>query len=84
MGGPTPRIPLPKVTAKNSRVSRPTLNNYTYTREELEYYANEVFGAVKDGWLKVKIHKVYPLEEARQAHEDLEGRRTTGKLLLKL
>jgi NADPH2:quinone reductase len=82
--GPTPPIPLPKLTAKNSKVCRPTLMNYTATRAEMEYYANEVFSAVKQGWLKVKVHKVYPLKEARQAHEDLEGRKTTGKLLLKL
>ena len=82
--GPTPPIPLPKITAKNSKLCRPTLMNYTYTRAELEHYANAVFSAVEEGWLKVKIHKVYPLKEAQQAHEDLEGRKTTGKLLLKL
>ena len=81
--GPTPAIPLPKLTAKNSKVCRPTIANYTSTREELEYYANEVFTAVQQGWLKAKVHKVYPLKEARQAHEDLESRKTTGKLLLK-
>ncbi len=82
--GPVPAIPLPKLTAKNSKTCRPTLTNYTATREELEYYANEVFSAVKSGDLKVKVYKVYPLKEAKSAHEDLEGRRTTGKLLLKL
>jgi len=82
--GPVPAIPLPKLTAKNSKICRPTLVNYTTTREELEYYANEVFSAVKSGDLKVKVHKVYPLRDAKEAHDDLEGRRTTGKLLLKL
>jgi NADPH:quinone reductase len=82
--GPPPPIPLPKLTAKNSKLCRPTMTNYTVTREELEYYANEVFSALQQGWLKVRVHKVYPLKDAREAHEDLEGRRTTGKLLLKL
>lgn len=82
--GPVPAIPLPKLTAKNSKVLRPTLVNYTATREELEYYANEVFQMVKSGEMKVKVHKAYPLKDAKLAHEDLEGRRTTGKLLLKL
>jgi NADPH:quinone reductase len=82
--GPPPPIPLPKLTAKNSKLCRPTMTNYTVTREELEYYANEVFSALQQGWLKVRVHKVYPLKDAREAHEDLEGRKTTGKLFLKL
>jgi len=82
--GPTPAIPLSKITAKNSKVCRPTLVNYTHTRDEFEHYANAVFTAVQEGWLKARIHKVYPLKEVTQAHEDLEGRKTTGKLLLKL
>ena len=63
---------------------RSTLMNYIVTRSELEFYANGVLDMVKDGKLKIKIHKVYPLSEAQTAQEDLEGRRTTGKLLLKL
>jgi NADPH:quinone reductase len=82
--GPPPPIPLPKLTAKNSKLCRPTMTNYTVTREELEYYASEVFSALQQGWLKVRVHKVYPLKDAREAHEDLEGRKTTGKLFLKL
>ena len=61
---------------------RSTLMQYIVTRDELEFYANGVLDLIKAGKLKIKIHKVYPLKEARQAHEDLEGRRTTGKLLL--
>jgi NADPH2:quinone reductase len=44
--------------------------------------ANDVFGWIKAGKLEVRIGGRYPLQEARRAHEDLEGRRTTGKLLL--
>jgi len=57
---------------------------YIVTREELEFYATGVLDLIKAGKLKIKIHKVYPLSEAVVAHKDLEGRRTTGKLLLKL
>jgi NADPH:quinone reductase len=63
---------------------RSTLMGYIVTRPELEKYANGVLDMVKQGKVKIKVHKVYPLSEARTAQEDLEGRRTTGKLLLKL
>jgi NADPH2:quinone reductase len=53
------------------------------TREELEWRANDVLQSIAHGDLKLRIHKVYPLAEAEQAHRDLEGRKTTGKLLLK-
>jgi NADPH2:quinone reductase len=63
-------------------LTRPTLRHYTARREELLARAGEVFGWVADGKLHVRIGGRYPLEDARRAHEDLEGRRTTGKLLL--
>jgi NADPH:quinone reductase len=62
---------------------RSTLMNYIVTRDELEYYANLALNSVKDGKLKIKVHKVYDLKDAAKAHDDLEGRGTTGKLLLK-
>ena len=62
---------------------RSTLMGYIVTRQELEFYANGVLDLIKAGTLKIKIHKVYPLSEAKQAHIDLEGRKTVGKLLLK-
>ncbi|HEV7683124.1 MAG TPA: quinone oxidoreductase [Pyrinomonadaceae bacterium] len=63
-------------------VTRPTLAHYTLTREELEQRAGDVFKMIVSGDLKLRIHKKYPLEDVRQAHLDLEGRKTTGKLLL--
>jgi len=63
-------------------VQRPTLGTYTRTPELLRSRARRVFGLVTDGRLDVRIGARYPLERARQAHEDLEARRTTGKLLL--
>ncbi|KAL3495275.1 hypothetical protein BJX62DRAFT_222756 [Aspergillus germanicus] len=81
--GPVPPLPLPKLSPKCVKVARPTLFGYIETREEFEYYVNELFGLLKSGELKVKIHKVYPLDQVAQAHTDLESRGTTGKLLLK-
>ncbi len=65
-------------------VTRPTLKDYVSTRAELERRAAEVFGWVASGALNVRIGQRYPLEQAQQAHRDLEGRRTTGKVLLTL
>ena len=75
---------LIKLSQKGSLfITRPTLAHYTVTREELEWRANDVLQSIARGELKLRVHKVYPLAEAEQAHRDLEGRKTTGKLLLK-
>ena len=82
--GAVPPFDLIKLSQKGSLfITRPTLAHYTVTREELEWRANDVLQAIARGELKLRIHKVYPLAEAEQAHRDLEGRKTTGKLLLK-
>ena len=82
--GAVPPFDLIKLSQKGSLyITRPTLAHYTATREELEWRANEVLGMIAGGDLKLRIHHVYPLAEAQQAHRDLEGRKTTGKLLLK-
>ena len=81
--GAVPPFDLIKLSQKGSLfVTRPTLVHYTATREELEWRASDVLGWIAAGELKLRIHKAYPLVEAPQAHRDLEGRRTTGKLLL--
>jgi len=82
--GAVPPFDLIKLSQKGSLyITRPTLGHYTATREELEWRANDVLQWIVRGDLKLRIHKVYPLAEAAQAHRDLEGRKTTGKLLLK-
>lgn len=82
--GAVPPFDLIKLSQKGSLfITRPTLAHYTTTRDELEWRANDVLGMIARGELKLRIHKVYPLGEVVQAHRDLEGRRTTGKLLLK-
>lgn len=58
--------------------------NNIVTREEFEHYTGDLFRIMQAGELKIRIHKVYELQDARAAHEDLEGRRTTGKLLLRI
>lgn len=65
-------------------VTRPKLGDYTATREELAWRAQEILDAVASGALKVRIGQRFPLTEARAAHEALESRRTTGKVLLEI
>ncbi len=63
-------------------LTRPTLSNYCANREELLWRANALFEWVKNKKLKVKIYKTFKLSEARKAHEELEGRKSSGKILM--
>lgn len=63
-------------------LTRPTLAHYASTREELAWRGGVVLGWIASGQLKVHIGQRYPLAEAAQAHRDLEGRKSVGKLLL--
>jgi NADPH2:quinone reductase len=81
--GPVPPFDLILLSQKGSLyVTRPSLAHYIATREELVARASAVFGMIAAGKLKLRIQHTYPLAEAQQAHRDLEGRKTTGKLLL--
>jgi NADPH:quinone reductase len=80
--GAVPPIKIAILSSKNARLLRPTLFNYVVTREEFEKYSKELFEFIEKGQLKIKVHEVYPLSEVKRAHEDLEGRRTSGKLVL--
>ncbi|TNC23016.1 quinone oxidoreductase family protein [Amycolatopsis alkalitolerans] len=81
--GPVPPVDPQRLNAGGSLfLTRPTSVHYVRTRDELIWRAGELFQSVVDGALTVRIGHRYPLAEARQAHEDLQGRRTTGKLLL--
>ncbi len=81
--GPVPPFDLTKLTQKGSLfVTRPSLAHYIATRGELEQRSSAVMQMIIRGELKLRIHKTYPLAEAQKAHRDLEGRKTTGKLLL--
>ena len=81
--GAVPPFDLIALSQKGSLyVTRPTLVNYIATREELVARSSAVFGMIAAGKLKLRIEHHYPLAEAQKAHRDLEGRKTTGKLLL--
>jgi NADPH:quinone reductase len=62
--------------------TRPTLNHYAAKREDLLAIAGDLFNVVGAGAVKIDVAGTYPLKEARKAHEDLEGRKTTGSLIL--
>ncbi|TVY21554.1 putative quinone oxidoreductase [Lachnellula arida] len=81
--GAVPPFSISKLTAKNIKVTRPTLFNSIATREEYEGYSAELFDFIIKDKLNVRIHETYPLSDIARAHTDLEGRKTTGKLLLK-
>ena len=81
--GPAPEIAPLILSQKGSLfLTRPSLMHYTATREELLWRASDVLKWIADGKLKLHIFKTYPLAEAAQAQRDLEGRKTTGKLIL--
>jgi NADPH2:quinone reductase len=63
-------------------LTRPSLAHYAATRQELIWRAGEVLGWIESGDVKLRIEKTFPLSEAAEAHRQLEGRKTTGKLLL--
>lgn len=80
--GPVPTLTLAALNPKSLFVTRPGLNSYTATREELEWRAGDVLGWVQSGDLNVKVYGRFPLADAAEAHRQLQGRLTTGKLLL--
>ena len=65
-------------------LTRPTLATYTGTREELVATANQLFDVVLKGAVKIEVNQTYPLNQAAQAHRDLESRKTTGSTLFRM
>jgi NADPH:quinone reductase len=81
--GPVSAFDLNLLAAKGSLyVTRPTLMTYTARREDLEAGAKELFDVVKSGKVNIEINQTYKLEDAAQAHRDLEARKTTGSTVL--
>lgn len=81
--GPVPPFDLQVLNRKGALfVTRPSLAHYTATREELGSRSSEVLGWVRAGKLDVRIGAEFPLSEAGEAHRQLEGRKTTGKVVL--
>jgi NADPH2:quinone reductase len=81
--GPVPPFDPQSLNPKGSLyLTRPSLGHYIATREELLERGGAVLSAVAEGRLDVRVGGRYALDEAGRAHDDLEGRRTTGKLLI--
>jgi NADPH2:quinone reductase len=81
--GPVPAFSPGVLASKGSLfLTRPTLFHYVADRPSLEARASAVLGALASGRLKVRIGRTFPLAEAAEAHRTLEGRKTTGKVLL--
>jgi NADPH2:quinone reductase len=81
--GPVPPVDAQRLNSAGSVfLTRPKLADYVATRKELTWRAGEVFDAILDGSLRISIGGRYPLTDAGRAHQDLQSRRTTGKLLL--
>lgn len=83
--GAVPPFDLIRLSTMGSLyVTRPTLKDYMLTREEMEWRVKDVFGWVARGEVTVHIGHRYRLEDAPEAHRALEGRKTTGKVLLEI
>ncbi|XP_022929084.1 uncharacterized protein LOC111435775 [Cucurbita moschata] len=80
--GPADPVPLSALAAKSLFLTRPSLMQYTATRDELLEAAQEVFANIESGTLRVRVNHTYPLFEAARAHADLESRKTTGSVVL--
>ncbi|KAF5646835.1 NADPH2:quinone reductase [Fusarium sp. NRRL 52700] len=77
-------VSLFRLTPKCVRLMRPVVNGYVSERADLEKYTSELFDLIKSKKLELTIHKVYPLKDVAQAHQDIESRKTIGKLLIKI
>ncbi|MEA2938178.1 MAG: NADPH:quinone reductase [Alphaproteobacteria bacterium] len=81
-GDPDPVPPRTLGQAGSVYLTHPSLGDYTATRAELLETADDLFGMVASGKIRIDISKTYPLREAALAHADLEARRTTGSIVL--
>ena len=80
--GAVPPFDPARLAKAGTFLTRPSINHYTSTREELLWRAGDVLSWIKGGKLKLKIDRTLPLRDAAEAHRLLEGRKTMGKLLL--
>jgi len=81
--GAVPPFDLIKLSQMGSLfITRPTLKDYTADRAELEWRAGDVLKWIDERKLRLRVEHMYPLGEAKRAHEDLQGRKTMGKLVL--
>ncbi|WP_036169835.1 quinone oxidoreductase [Massilia sp. 9096] len=81
--GAVPPFALTELVSRGSLyITRPTLQSYAATREQLEAMAADLFDVVAGGQVKIEINQRFPLADAGRAHIELEARRTTGKTIL--
>jgi NADPH2:quinone reductase len=80
--GPVPPVDPARLAKNAVFLTRPGLGQYTVTREEMLQRARDVFEWVQAGRLRVRVPRTLPLQDAAEAHRLLEGRKTTGKVLL--
>ncbi len=82
--GPADPVAPNSLMARSVSISGGSLVNFTSTRRDLMRRSREVLKAVREGWLRLTIGRVLPLEEAEQAHRLLESRQSTGKIVLQV
>ena len=83
--GPIEPFDTRTLTAKGSIfLARPTLNTHIAKPEDLAWRSDDVFRWIAEGRLELRIDRQYPLADAAQAHQDMEARKTTGKLILRV
>ena len=80
--GPVPPVDPSRLAKNGIYLTRPSLAHYMTTRDELLWRARDIFDWIGSGRLRVRIDREIPLKDAAEAHRLLEGRKTTGKLLL--
>jgi NADPH2:quinone reductase len=80
--GPVPPFDLARLAAKSNTITRPVLFHYTARRRALENTAKELFDVVRSGAVKIEVHHRFALKDAAEAHRALEGRKTTGSVIL--
>jgi NADPH2:quinone reductase len=80
--GPVPPVNLAAQLKGHLYLTRPSLQPYSAARQDLVSLATDLFDIVKAGKVKIDINQRYPLKDAVQAHQDLEGRKTTGSTVL--
>jgi NADPH2:quinone reductase len=78
-----PPLDLQRLNAGGSLfITRPSLNHHIASREELMQRSSELLGWIRDKKVNLRVEHQFPLEQAAEAHRQLEGRKTTGKILL--
>mmetsp|Transcript_25689 Transcript_25689/g.64824 ORF Transcript_25689/g.64824 Transcript_25689/m.64824 type:complete len:362 (-) Transcript_25689:171-1256(-) len=82
--GAVPAFPPLKLIGKSAFLTRPKLNDYTVTREELLERANDIFGWLQDGRLKVTVDRAFKLDDVQEGHRYLEAGKSKGKVLYKI